>query len=167
MTNQATPVRRHNKGVLWRVLQGEDCAAAQVISCGTPHPPAPYFHCLGCVTKQGRSCCDRRSPPSLFDSSDKSPKLTLVMSDTVPSFHPKHTTEARTAQLQRLKRSHKEHFTETDRHNIKYSAYSSLLPGVLTSLLRTTIKPFNSMWASWLKSSKLQSSKEELLRVLN
>lgn len=41
-------------------------------------------------------------------------KFTLLLSDAVPSFHPKRITEARTAQLQRVKASHNEHFTETE-----------------------------------------------------
>ncbi len=62
-------------------------------------------------------------------------KFTILLSDTLPLFHPEHVAEARTEQLQRVKTSHKEHFTETDRGNIKYSTYASLLASVLSSLI--------------------------------
>lgn len=39
-------------------------------------------------------------------------KFAKELSDTAPLFHPKHHTEGRTEQLQRVKTSYKEHFTE-------------------------------------------------------
>lgn len=62
-------------------------------------------------------------------------KFMMLLSYTLPLFPSKHVTEARTEQLQRVKTSHKEHFTERDRGNIKYSASASLLVNVLSSLI--------------------------------
>lgn len=64
----------------------------------------------------------------------KPQKFILLLSEMLPLFHPQHIMEARTAQLQRVKTSHKEHFTETDKGNIKYSTCASLLPNILSSL---------------------------------
>lgn len=48
---------------------------------------------------------------------------------------PINTSQRQTQQLHIVKTSHEDHFTETNRRNMKYSAHAAVVPNVLSSLI--------------------------------